>query len=115
MDVASNDGLDIDEDADEPKVKSFSNAPSQQEVEDRNVNNLPFRSWCKHCVRGKSEANSRTRWIIIEFVMFQSLALITCSCSRQSDGEEKGMPSPVMKDTEPKTVKACTLTGKRCQ
>ena len=38
MDVASNDGLDIDEDADEPKVKSFSNAPSQQEVEDRNVN-----------------------------------------------------------------------------
>ena len=29
--------------------------PSKAEVEAHNLNHLPFRSWCRHCVRGRGE------------------------------------------------------------
>ena len=29
--------------------------PSKAEVETHNLNHLPFRSWCRHCVRGRGE------------------------------------------------------------
>ena len=43
-DMTLNDGPHINEDAEKPRVKSFPNAPSQQVVEDHNVNHLRFRS-----------------------------------------------------------------------
>ena len=29
--------------------------PSKEEVEKHNMSHLPFRSWCRHCVRGKGK------------------------------------------------------------
>ena len=29
--------------------------PSQAEVEEHNLTHLPYRSWCKHCVRGRKK------------------------------------------------------------
>jgi len=31
--------------------------PSRQEVEDHERDHIPFRSWCSHCMRGKSKAS----------------------------------------------------------
>ena len=30
--------------------------PSQAEVEEHDLTHLPFRSWCRHCVRGRGRA-----------------------------------------------------------
>ena len=35
-------------------VKSVESRPGQEEVDDHNVNHIPFRSWCTHCVKGKA-------------------------------------------------------------
>ena len=29
--------------------------PSKEEVEKHNMSHLPYRSWCRHCVRGKGK------------------------------------------------------------
>ena len=29
--------------------------PSKTEVEEHNITHLPFRSWCRHCVRGRGK------------------------------------------------------------
>ena len=34
--------------------------PSDAEVEEHMVTHLPFRAWCKHCVRGKSKAKKHS-------------------------------------------------------
>ena len=31
------------------------NMPTRTEVEERNLTDLPFRSWCRHCVRGREK------------------------------------------------------------
>ena len=35
--------------------------PSQQEVDEHMVTHLPFRSWCPHCVSGKSRGKQHAR------------------------------------------------------
>ena len=30
--------------------------PSQAEVEEHSITHLPFRCWCRHCVRGRGRA-----------------------------------------------------------
>ena len=35
--------------------------PSAQEVDERNVTHLPYRSWCNHCVRGRGRALAHHR------------------------------------------------------
>ena len=36
-------------------------APSKEEVAMHMVNHIPFRSWCSHCVKGKSHGNQHRR------------------------------------------------------
>ena len=55
--VTFDEDYDVYGDTEDPKLTKTPVTPSQQEVEDHNVNHLPFRSWCKHCVRGKSKAH----------------------------------------------------------
>ena len=87
-------------------------APSQQEIEDHNVNHLPFRSWCKHCIRGKSKAHAhRVNDSRISDVPIVSIDYMFMH-KRQKGEEEKGMPHLVMKDRQSKTIKACTVPAK---
>ncbi len=100
------------DDVESPKLRNVPTAPSQQEIEDHNVNHLPFRSWCKHCVRGKSKAHPhRISDGRISDVPVVSIDYMFMNQS-QSAKEEKGMPNLVMKDRDTKTVKACTVTSK---
>ena len=53
----SHDSTIVYDDVEETKLSKVPVAPSQQEIEHHNVSHLPFRSWCKHCVRGESKAH----------------------------------------------------------
>ena len=38
------------------RVVRAGHAPTDREVEEHVVNHLPFRSWCRHCVKGKARS-----------------------------------------------------------
>ena len=44
----------VSEEAEIPKVIKVDLKTSKEEVDKHNVTHLPYRSWCKHCVRRKS-------------------------------------------------------------
>ena len=43
------------EEARKPKAARVPTRPSQEEVDEHMITHLPFRSWCPHCIRGKSK------------------------------------------------------------
>ena len=86
------------EEARKPKMAKAPAKPSKEEVEEHMVTHLPFRSWCPHCVRGKSKGkphgkankgNHEVPTIALDY---------TFMYDTQNEGEEKGMPILVMKD-----------------
>ena len=98
------------DDVEAPKLTNVPVAPTQQEIEDHNVNHLPFRSWCKHCVRGRSKAHAhRSNESRISDVPIVSIDYMFMNQS-QSVKEEKGMPNLVLKDRDTKMIKAFTVT-----
>ena len=59
-------GVDSDADVDVEesiKVKSVTDVylPSQLEIDEHNLNHLPFRNWCPYCVQGKAVAGHHRR------------------------------------------------------
>ena len=50
---------DAAEDQEAPKIRILPtpNPPSRQEALEHNCTHIPFRSWCQHCVRGKSKSS----------------------------------------------------------
>ena len=74
--------------------------PSKEEVDEHMVTHLPFRSWCPHCVRGKSkgkphgkatQGNREIPTVALDY---------TFMYDTQNQNEEKGMPILVMKDVK---------------
>ena len=49
------------EEAINARVAVIPKRPPQEEVDAHMLTHMPLRSWCPHCVRGKSKA-SRTVW-----------------------------------------------------
>ena len=47
--------FEVDEESNRPNVRTGPREPSQEEVDEHNVNHLPYRSWCRHCVRGRGK------------------------------------------------------------
>ena len=43
------------EEGEEPKVRRAPKGPSKEEHEKHEATHLPFREWCKHCVRGRGQ------------------------------------------------------------
>ena len=66
-DVAvNNTELQVDEEAEEfgqrtSRKMADPKSPSPDEVAEHNLNHLPYRSWCRHCVKGKCKENSHRR------------------------------------------------------
>ena len=72
--------------------------PSQEEVNEHMLTHLPFRSWCPHCVRGKSKGKPHKR-TEEEPRELPTIALdYTFMHESQNKHEEKGMPILVIKD-----------------
>ena len=81
--------------------------PSQEEVDSHMLTHLPFRSWCPHCVRGKSKGKPHRKQagtgkeiptVALDYMFMHG---------NQKEGEERGMPILVVKDE----VKEGTGTG----
>ena len=82
------------------RVGKAEKAPSKQEVTMHMVNHIPFRSWCKHCVRGKANGNPHRRKKAIEGEIREPVISVDYMFmpDNQGESEEKGMPIMVIKD-----------------
>ena len=52
---------DTIEEARRPRVQCHPNKPSKKEIEEHRVTHWPFRSWCRHCVRGRAVSSPHRR------------------------------------------------------
>ena len=52
---------EVDYGSKRPLVARSPQSPTKQEREEHNVSHLPFRSWCEHCVKGKSKEDAHRR------------------------------------------------------
>jgi hypothetical protein len=43
------------EEARRPRIALSPKTPSRDEIEEHNATHLPYRNWCPHCIRGRSE------------------------------------------------------------
>ena len=85
------------EEAQKAKAARVPSKPSKEEVDEHMITHLPFRAWCPHCVKGKSKGKphqkatpgSREMPIVTMDYMFMD--------DKQNEGEEKGMPTLVVK------------------
>ena len=50
-------GEEGEDEGDKPRVVTSPAQPSAKEIEEHMVTHIPFRSWCPHCVAGKSKSN----------------------------------------------------------
>ena len=72
--------------------------PSKEEVDEHMLTHLPFRSWCPHCIRGKSKGRPHKK-AGEEQKEVPTIALdYTFMHESQNKHEEKGMPILVIKD-----------------
>ena len=72
--------------------------PSQSEVDSHMITHLPYRSWCPHCVRGKSKGKPHHK-AVSEEKSIPTVALdYMFMHESQNEHEEKGMPIIVAKD-----------------
>ena len=78
-----------------PKIPT---KPSQEEVDAHMPTHLPFRSWCPHCVRGKSKGRMHRRQAGAEKEIPTVSLDYTFVHGSQEENEEKGMPILVIKD-----------------
>ena len=49
-------GTDVEE-VHQPRAPLVPGRPTKKEIEDLGVSHLPFRSWCRHCVRGRAQGS----------------------------------------------------------
>ena len=51
----------IEDEARQPNVPLSIGRPTKREMEEHCVSHWPFRSWCRHCVRGRAVSSSHRR------------------------------------------------------
>ena len=89
--------------------------PTQREVEEHLVNHLPFRAWCRHCVKGKAKGLPH-RIRKQEDKLEEEVPVVSIDYTfmhdKQKEGEEKGMPILVMKDRKTKVIRARVVPQK---
>ena len=90
-------------------------APSDKEVEERNLDHAVFRNWCPHCVKGRAESCGHLKkaqgegaapTVGVDYVYVHS---------EQEKEEEKGMPITVTKDSETKVIMAKVAPSKEVE
>ena len=72
--------------------------PSAVKVEEHMLTHLPFRAWCKHCVRGKSKGKRHSVAQRQDHVVPTLAVDYMFMHSTQGPDEEKGMPILVGRD-----------------
>ncbi len=49
-----------------PKALPDPYQPTKEEVDQHNLTHLPYRSWCRHCVRGRGKSHAKVMHTIIQ-------------------------------------------------
>ena len=93
--------------------------PTQSEVDDHNVDHLPYRCWCEDCVRGRGigEQHRAGECSAIPVIAFDYLFITKGRILRREELDEETSKSVTMKilvvkDTKSKTVFAHTVMQK---
>ena len=55
QEVGAEDGLDAEEEAQQPRGFRDPGMPTPAQVAEHNLTHIPTRPWCTHCVRGKGK------------------------------------------------------------
>jgi len=99
---------EVEEEEAKPVVPKEIGAPSKEEVRQHMVNHIPFRSWCEHCVKGKSGGNRHSKKKRGELEDREPVVSIDYMFMSDNHGEaeERGMPIVVVKDRKMRIIRA---------
>ena len=87
-----------EQEAHKPRAPRIPSQPTQDQVDEHMLTHLPFRSWCPHCVRGKSKGGAHKRQQQEHKEVPTVVLDYTFMHENQEEREEKGMPILVVKD-----------------
>ena len=76
------------------KFRSISKEPTQDEINEHNIDHAQFRSWCPHCVKGKAIAfpHLRTRIKQHDVPIISIDYAFMNDDGEQKDDKDEGMP-----------------------
>ena len=99
-----------------PKAREIMSEPTEREIREHELTHLPFRSWCKHCVRGRA-VNYGHHVHVQEDKDEQQVPIISVDymymkSSDQEETKEEGQPIMVMKDRKSKFITAHVIEEK---
>ena len=97
VDAAADTDANDDDEAALPRLASVPVRPTKEEVDNHMTTHVPFRSWCPHCVRGKSKGLAHRRQAHEHEIPTLAVDYMFMTDS-QNEGEETGMPILVSKD-----------------
>jgi hypothetical protein len=88
-------------------VRRVENRPGQEEVDEHNVSHVPFRSWCKHCVKGKAVNRGHSRSVAVSEVPVISIdyAFVNENGEERKKRKEREREREVMRVTA--RIEAC--------
>ena len=81
--------------------------PSQTEIDEYNMTHLPFRSWCRHCVRGRAESSPHL-WQKPKELVTPELHADYCFLGKA----EKTVPIVVLRDRATQMTCSMIVRGK---
>ena len=98
-----------------PRIQCHPNKPSKKEVEEHRCTHWPFRSWCRHCVRGRAVSSPHRRKTA-DAEEFAKDRVPTISIDHCFMGDEEGAakdhPVLVIYDNQSGSIYAIALESK---
>ena len=85
--------------------------PSEEEVERHNLNHIPFRSWCPHCVKGKCVASKHVKQNSTSNEV-PTISMDYFYFVKAENEEERGPPSIAINDDKTGMLKSAVLKQK---
>ena len=104
-------GAGGEEEGRKPKVITSPVKPSAKEVEEHMATHIPFRSWCAHCVAGKSKSNPHFKGTE-ERTSVPEISVDYMYMSIGNSDEQIGMPILVAKDRKTNWTMAGVVPSK---
>mgnify|MGYP007058465957 CR=1 FL=1 len=105
------DDEDVTDEGAEVKVAQVANLPTREEVEAHNAAHVPFRSWCPHCVKGKSKCGAHFKQREVEHEV-PTISLDYFYFVKAEIETEREPPTLAMVDDKTGTLKAVTCKQK---
>ena len=96
------------------KFRKLADEPTQEEIDEHNLNHANFREWCPHCIKGKAKSfphrKSISKAVDIPIISID-YAFMNDDKDKNED-QEKGMPIVLLIDKETKIRRARVVPKK---